>query len=138
MTNIHFFIISRSFLLRMRIVSAKSCIENQNTHFVFSNFLFFFFSKIVPCMRYAEKYCTAGNDTDDNMAHAHCMPDTQGYKYTHSGCVICDLCVIHIAWPRQWLHERASVLRNTYIACLVLIGFKASPDNIKPTKDRHH
>jgi hypothetical protein len=33
-----FVIISRSILLRMRNVSDKSCRENQNTHFVFSNF----------------------------------------------------------------------------------------------------
>jgi hypothetical protein len=37
-TNMYFFIISRSFLLRMRNVSDKSCRENQNTYFVFSNF----------------------------------------------------------------------------------------------------
>jgi hypothetical protein len=43
-----FLIISRSVLLRMRNVSDKSCRENQNTHFVFSNF---FFSKIVPFMK---------------------------------------------------------------------------------------
>ena len=42
-----FLIISRSVLLRMRNVSDKSCTENQNTHFVFSNFL----SKNVPFMR---------------------------------------------------------------------------------------
>ena len=42
-----FFIKSRSFPFRMRNVSDKSCRENQNTHFVFSNF----FSKIVPFMR---------------------------------------------------------------------------------------
>jgi len=23
-----------------------------------------------------DKYCKAGKNTDDNMAHAHCMPDT--------------------------------------------------------------
>jgi len=27
-----------------------------------------------------EKYCTVGQATDDNMAHAHCMLNTQGYK----------------------------------------------------------
>jgi len=33
---------------------------------------------------------------------------------THSGCVI------HIAFPlQQWLHECTSVLRHTYIACVV-------------------
>jgi len=42
-----FFIISRSLLLRVRNVSDKSCTENQNTHYVFSNF----FPKIVPFMR---------------------------------------------------------------------------------------
>ena len=39
-TSIYFFIMSRSFLLRMRNVSDKSCRENQNTHFVFPNFFF--------------------------------------------------------------------------------------------------
>jgi hypothetical protein len=33
---------------------------------------------------------------------------------THSGCVI------YIDFPlQQWLHERVSLLRYTYIACLV-------------------
>ena len=40
-------IISLSVLVRMRNVSDKSCRENQNTHFVFSDF----FPKIVPFMR---------------------------------------------------------------------------------------
>ena len=44
-----FFIISRSFLRRMRSVSDKLCRENQNTYFVFGNF--FFFQKIVPFVR---------------------------------------------------------------------------------------
>jgi len=50
--------------------------------------------------------------TDDNMAQAHCMLDTKGYKYTRSGCVTL------IAFPlqQQCLHERASY---TYICCLV-------------------
>jgi hypothetical protein len=39
-------IISRSFLLRMRYVSNKSCSENQDTHFMFNLFL-----KMVPFMR---------------------------------------------------------------------------------------
>ena len=37
---IYIFIVSRSFLLRMRNVSDKGCRENQNTHFAFSNFFF--------------------------------------------------------------------------------------------------
>jgi len=35
-----FLIISRSVLLEMRNVSDKSCRENQNPYFVFSNFFF--------------------------------------------------------------------------------------------------
>ena len=32
-----------------------------------------------------------------------------------------SVCVIPIAFPlQQWLHERVSVLRYTYIACLVV------------------
>jgi hypothetical protein len=42
-----FIIISRESLLRMRKISGKSCRENQNTHFVFSNF----FLNNVPHMR---------------------------------------------------------------------------------------
>jgi len=33
-----------------------------------------------------EKYYRAGQDTDENMAHAHCMLDTQGYKNTLRLC----------------------------------------------------
>jgi len=39
-TNVHYFIVSRSFLLRMRNVSDKICKERQNTHFVFGEFFF--------------------------------------------------------------------------------------------------
>jgi hypothetical protein len=50
-----------------------------------------------------KKCCTAGQATDDNMAHAHCMLDTQCYKYTHSEYVILN------AFPlQQWLYERTS------------------------------
>jgi hypothetical protein len=59
-------------------------------------------------------YSSAGQATDNNMAHAHCMLDTQGYTHTHTGYVIL------IAFPpQQWLHERPSMLRYTYIAGLV-------------------
>jgi len=33
-----------------------------------------------------EKFCRAGQATDDNMAHAHCMLDNLGYEYTHRLC----------------------------------------------------
>ena len=33
-----------------------------------------------------ENYCSAQQATDDNMAHAHCMLDTKGYKHTLRLC----------------------------------------------------
>jgi len=41
---------------------------------------FFFVPKIVSFIRYVEKYCIAGQATDDNMVHAYCMLDTKVYK----------------------------------------------------------
>ena len=66
--------ISRSFLLRMKNVSHKSCTKNQNTHFLFSNF--FFLRKSCRLWDNVEKYCRAGQARDGNMAHAYCMLDT--------------------------------------------------------------
>jgi hypothetical protein len=72
-----FVITSRWILLRMRNVSDKSCRENQNTHFVFSNFL----SKTVPFVRLCGRYCGSTQAIDDNMAPSQCMLDNQDYKH---------------------------------------------------------
>ena len=49
-----------------------------------------------------EKYCRAGQATDDNTAHAHCMLDNSGYKYTHTHTKYIKL----IAFALQhWLQE---------------------------------
>jgi hypothetical protein len=47
----------------MRNASGKSCIENQNTHFMFNNL----FPKIVPFVREFGKYGTARQATDDSI-----------------------------------------------------------------------
>jgi len=109
-----FFIIHCLFLLRMIKVSDKSCIENQNTCFVFSNF---FFNRAVYEIMW-KNILEWEQFTDDNMAHWHCMLDTSGYKYTCSGFVV------FIAFPvQQWLHEHASILRYVLTACLVWVFF---------------
>jgi len=36
----------------------------------------FFFRKSSRLLDNVIRYCTAGQATDDNMAHAHCMQDT--------------------------------------------------------------
>ena len=82
---------------------------------MFNNF-FFSENRAIYDMAW-KKYCRAGQATVDNMAHAHCVRDTEGYRHTHSQYVI------FIAFPlHQWLHERAGMLRYTYIVCLVCTG----------------
>jgi len=70
-TNVLFLITPHSILLRMRNVSYKTCRENQNADFVLNNF--FFFRKSCRLGDNAEKHCSAGLATDDNMVHAHSM-----------------------------------------------------------------
>jgi hypothetical protein len=55
-------------------VSNKICRENQNTLFVLRNF--FFFENPAVYEKMWKKYFRAGQATDDNMAHAHCVMDT--------------------------------------------------------------
>jgi hypothetical protein len=50
----------------------RSCGENQNTHLIFSDF----YENGAVFELMWKKYCTAGQATDDNMAHAHCALDT--------------------------------------------------------------
>ena len=68
-----FMIISRADHLRMRNVSGKTCRENQNTYFVFSNF---FPKKCRLWDTWKNIVRTAGQTIHDNVAHAQCMLDT--------------------------------------------------------------
>jgi hypothetical protein len=52
----------------MRKIADESFRGNQNTSGVH------FFFKSCRLWDNVEKYCTAGQATDGNMAHAHCMP----------------------------------------------------------------
>ena len=79
-----FLITCHSFLLRMRNISDKSCRENRNIHFMYKNF---FFSKTVSFSDNVEKkYFSAGEATNDHMAHALSMLDKNGYKHTFRIC----------------------------------------------------
>jgi len=110
-----FFIISRWFLLRMKNVSDQSFRENQNTHFPLNRF----FRKSYRLWDKIEKYCRAGQATDGNiirrMRISCCAPKAID---THSEYVI-----FTAFSSQQWLHERASILRYTYIAHLVILCF---------------
>ena len=65
-------IISHSVLLRMRNVSDENCRENQNKHFMFSNFSK---NRAVDDIMW-KKYSRVGQTIYDNMAHAHYILDT--------------------------------------------------------------
>jgi hypothetical protein len=110
-----FFIISRSVLLRMRNVSVKSCRENQNTHFILNNFFFFRTRVFYEIMWKNIVERGRPQMTIWRTRIASCIPKATNI-HTHTGCVIL------IAFPlQQWLHERTSMLRYTYIACFVSV-----------------
>jgi hypothetical protein len=100
-------ITSHTALLRMRNISDKSCRENQNTFYVQ---FFFFLSRAV--------YKIVWNSMVE--------PDRPRMTMWRIACWIPQATntnsqyVILIAFPlQQWLYERASLFRYTYIACLV-------------------
>jgi hypothetical protein len=65
-----FMIISRWIILRMRIVSDKSCREHQNSHFIFHNF----FRKSCRLLDNVEK-CGGAREAADNNTAARCLLD---------------------------------------------------------------
>jgi hypothetical protein len=106
--------VSRWILPRMRNVSDEICKENKNSHFIFNNFL------RIPCYLWdnVENTIRVGQATDDNIVWS-----------MRIACWITKATDAHskyailIVFPRQvWLCERASVLRYTYIACVVTTG----------------
>ena len=105
-------IISHSVPLRMINVPDKRCRENQNTHFVFSNF-FFENRAVYEIMWESTVEPDRPQTTIWHMRISRWVPKATN---THSEYVTC------IAFPKQqWLHERASMSRDTHIAaCLVL------------------
>jgi hypothetical protein len=51
-----------------------------------------------------KKYCTAGQATDDNLAHAHWMLDTWGYKHILRMCntyCLSTTTVLNVNVPRS-------------------------------------
>ena len=90
----------------------RKVVEKIKTHILCS---VTFFRKSLRLWDNLEKHCRAGQNTDGNKAHAHCMLDNEGYKHTHSEYVILPAFPLH-----QWLRERAPSFRYPYIECLVI------------------
>jgi hypothetical protein len=99
----------RFLLLAMRNVSGKICWENKN------NFMLKpFFQKSCRLRDSAEKYCRAGQATNENMAHLHCVLDTQNHKHALKMCKN----LLFFRCNNTYLHERASMLLLTF-SCLM-------------------
>ena len=76
------FLITPLLVLKVRNIADQSCRENWNTFYV--QYLLFLFWKMCRLWDIVEKYCIAGQATDDNMTHAHCMRDTWSCAHTHT------------------------------------------------------
>ena len=71
-TNVHFLSHLAEFL-EWEMFQAN-VVEEIKTHILCSvTFFFFFFTKSNLLWDNVEKDCRAGQPTDDNMVHAHCM-----------------------------------------------------------------
>jgi hypothetical protein len=70
------------FFLEWEVFQAK-VVEKLETHTVCSITVF---QKSRRLWDNVEKCCRAGQATDDNVAHAHCMLNTGGYKHTLTIC----------------------------------------------------
>ena len=82
-----FMTVTCSVLIRMKNVPDKTCIENQNTHSMFNIFAPPPPKKKSCPLRYNIENCGRVQQvTDDNSAHARCMLNTGGYKYTLRIC----------------------------------------------------
>jgi hypothetical protein len=93
----------------MRNVS--NVVERIKTHILLSMTLLFSFENRAVYEIMWKTIVDLGRAHDD-ITHAHCIPKV---TKTHSENVTL------VAFPQQqWLHERASVLRYTHIACLVI------------------
>jgi hypothetical protein len=106
------FIISRSFLLGVNSVSNRSCREYQNAHFVFNSVL----ENRVVCEIMWKNIVEPGRPQTTiwrvSIACWITKATVKPWQYV--------IRVLIASLLQQWLHERASLLRYTCTACLVL------------------
>jgi len=103
-------IISRSVLLRMRKISDKD-VKKIKTNILCSTT---FFGNSYRLWDNVEKYCGAEQATVGNTIRRMCFARwITKTADTHS-----EFVMLIAFLPQNWLNERASMLRYTYIACL--------------------
>ena len=111
-TDVHLWLYIAEFFLEWEMFQTK-VVEKIKTHILCS--ITFFFRKSCRLWYNVEKYCTAGQATDDDIIRRmRCACRITKATNTHSQYVI--------AFPLlQSSHERALVLRYTYIDCVVRV-----------------
>jgi len=122
--SLQFSITSRSIFLIFRNASKTIFRGNQNTHFVFGEFIFF--SKIGAFMTIRENIVEASSPemTMWRLRVAHWITKATN---THSQYVMLT------AFPlQQWSRERFSMWRYTYIACLVCYSVLVDSSPFRP------
>jgi len=107
-TNTHFFIISRPFLLRIKMFRT-AVVEKIKTHIVCS--IFFFFENRAIC-EITLKHTVEADKSQMTIRHIAIASWIPKATNTFSDYVLLTV------FPR-WLHERVSVLRHTYSVCLI-------------------
>jgi hypothetical protein len=91
--------------------------EKMKTHFIFNNF----FRKSCH-LRKCRKiwWSQAGHRWRHNMAHTSCMLDKQGYTHVRTlASAHTQIYNIYYFSTATMIRERASIVRYTYIVCLV-------------------
>jgi hypothetical protein len=66
----HFLLCHAQFFIEWEMFQEKKIVEKMKTSIFIQ---YFFFLKSCSLWDKVDKYCRAGQATDDNMAHAHCM-----------------------------------------------------------------
>ena len=108
----NFVLISLWILLRMRMFPDEICRANHNTRFGFSTL--FFLLKSCRLWDNLGKYCIATRATDENMAHAHCMPDNYGNN-TDTGTLIM---LNNSCFSTSTMETRTRLIVTLYVHCL--------------------
>jgi len=81
-TNIQLYSYLAQFFLECEMFPTNLYRKSKHTFY----WMKFFFRKSRNLWDNVEKHCRAGQVTDDNMAHAHCMLNNYGYKLTLRMC----------------------------------------------------
>jgi len=117
-TDIHLYEDWYTFFYIISLISSENeekfrqiCREIHNTNFIPNNY--FFLENRFVC-EIIGKYCAAGQATEDNVAHAHCMPEPKSTNTPSKYITHCFSTATVVA-------KSTSLLRYTYMymACFV-------------------